>query len=73
MSQGGKLRTYTALATVACLVGLTGVASAASSGFSGKVCPMLVAKVVASVHVQAKLRQQKTVTTSIMGAQMTAI
>jgi hypothetical protein len=46
--------------------------ASASSTFSGKVCPMLTAKIVASVHVPANCVQQKTVT-SPLGTVSTAV
>jgi hypothetical protein len=55
-----------ALAAVSVLAGLAGEAAPAStSKFTGKVCPLLTAKVVATVHVPATCTQQKTVTGSL--------
>ncbi len=61
------------MGALVCAAGTAGSASAAtSSKFTGKVCPLLTANVVASVHVPANCKQQKTVK-SALGTVATAV
>jgi hypothetical protein len=59
MSKQRRLSVATALA--ACGFAVVTSTAPGAAGFSGKVCPMLGAKTVASVHVPAHCTQQKTV------------
>jgi hypothetical protein len=65
MFEQGK---HCVVALTACAVVALGVvasAGAAPASFSGKVCPLLSQKIVASVHVPTNCAQQKTVTSPL--------